>query len=678
VQTHGESLHNDDLKTLYENMGQIVSTIYSPLTPELLAEYDIIIVGEDWNNVPWSSSEIEATRDFIRSGKGFIGVGDELAASAMQILGEYGIQYTGMWADYGSSSNFDHSHPLMNGVNYIYASGPVNSLRTTSPGYWIANDRSNTHVLIAGAEADGTVLCMSDDFAADLNYEDNRIMFANVIDWMATKYDHDLLATLGAPRFLEPGSLSLLNATVRNRGLSNETDVDLWLLVNDTILDSVTIPELLVGSSYTLTYLWTPDTEGTYNTTVYVPPVPNENFTANNVVTRYVEVRFTIAIAILNSFEIPPYFDGGWSNNYQLLVDALNAQGFYAEAVTNERIIAGDLRFFDVFVMVDNVPNEAAIPYVVAFWSEGGGLVSFDSSICFLNYAGVLPPESAGSNGFYTYWDYETSNQAKISVEHPLTEGYEVGEIVYGMSGDALYWADALASSVSYPYYTTIVEDLTRSDRAYVSAYEPPVVGKVVQIWDQDHWGNANLQRMIINAMSWVGRALIPGLHDIAVTSLDVWPIDVYTGWMVYANVTVENLGNVSAYFTVSLYYDDNLITTENADALQPNETVTLNIIWDTSFVAASHNYTITAVATTKGETEIGNNRLTVGPVQVRIIGDANGDGRIDIFDCILASNAFGASSSEPEYQVFCDVNQDGLIDIFDMIQFAIHFGEEY
>jgi uncharacterized protein (DUF2141 family) len=76
------------------------------------------------------------------------------------------------------------------------------------------------------------------------------------------------------------------------------------------------------------------------------------------------------------------------------------------------------------------------------------------------------------------------------------------------------------------------------------------------------------------------------------------------------------------------------------------------------------------------GETEIGNNMLAVGPVQVRIVGDANGDGRVDIFDCILASAAFGASSSEPEYRIFCDVNRDGIVDIFDMIQFGIHYGE--
>ena len=122
--------------------------------------------------------------------------------------------------------------------------------------------------------------------------------------------------------------------------------------------------------------------------------------------------------------------------------------------------------------------------------------------------------------------------------------------------------------------------------------------------------------------------------------------------------------------------YDDNLAATERV-FLEPNETLNVNLQWVTILVMASHNYTIKAEASiVRGENNTANNEWVDGTVNVRIVGDANDDGKVDIFDCILASNAFGASSSEPEYRVFCDVNQDGLIDIFDMIQFAIHFGE--
>ncbi|MEM2971785.1 MAG: NosD domain-containing protein [Candidatus Bathyarchaeia archaeon] len=102
--------------------------------------------------------------------------------------------------------------------------------------------------------------------------------------------EHDLETYLEAPTSLKPGELSLLNATVYNLGLSNETNVELFLIINDTISNSATIPELLTGESYTINYLWTPTLVVTYNVTAYARPVPNENITTNNLAIRLVHV----------------------------------------------------------------------------------------------------------------------------------------------------------------------------------------------------------------------------------------------------------------------------------------------------------------------------------------------------------------------------------------------------
>ena len=110
------------------------------------------------------------------------------------ILQAYGIAYTGLYGYWGPSSNFDHSHPIMENVSEIYSSNAVNTLRVVSPAYWIASDSSNTYTLIAGAEVAGEVLCLSDDFASDLYSYDNSIMLANIVVWMAMKQPHDLLS----------------------------------------------------------------------------------------------------------------------------------------------------------------------------------------------------------------------------------------------------------------------------------------------------------------------------------------------------------------------------------------------------------------------------------------------------------------------------------------------------
>jgi len=104
------------------------------------------------------------------------------------------------------------------------------------------------------------------------------------------RYEHELAVTLEAPSFVKLGDSSLLNATVYNLGLSNETDVELFLLINSTVVNSVTIPELLTGSSYTISYLWTLAEEAVYNVTAYASPVTDETIIENNIATRWVYV----------------------------------------------------------------------------------------------------------------------------------------------------------------------------------------------------------------------------------------------------------------------------------------------------------------------------------------------------------------------------------------------------
>ena len=292
VETHGENLHGEDLKTFYENLGHNVTTITSSLTPQLLEDFNIIVVGEDWSDNPWSPMEIAAVHDFISSGKGFIGIGDELSHSVQEILSNYGIVCTGYGGYPGSSNNLDHSHPIMEGVDSIYASNPINSLEVDPPGYWLAYDSYNENMLIAGAEAGGYVLCLSDDFAMAIHYDDNDVMLTNIIDWMTIKYEHDLAVSWDVPAWVDLSSSTMLNVTVWNTGLNNETNVNLHLIINNTIIKNETINQLKPGQSHTINYTWTPTETGKYNITAYTPPKPEEEKVTNNIITRTVYVFF--------------------------------------------------------------------------------------------------------------------------------------------------------------------------------------------------------------------------------------------------------------------------------------------------------------------------------------------------------------------------------------------------
>ena len=94
--------------------------------------------------------------------------------------------------------------------------------------------------------------------------------------------EHELVVSITPPVSIRLGCSLSLDATVTNVGLNNETNVDFLLFINSTIVNSTTIPLLKASNSYTLSYLWTPTVEGTYNVTAYARPVTGETFIENN------------------------------------------------------------------------------------------------------------------------------------------------------------------------------------------------------------------------------------------------------------------------------------------------------------------------------------------------------------------------------------------------------------
>jgi hypothetical protein len=64
---------------------------------------------------------------------------------------------------------------------------------------------------------------------------------------------------------------------------------------------------------------------------------------------------------------------------------------------------------------------------------------------------------------------------------------------------------------------------------------------------------------------------------------------------------------------------------------------------------------------------------MSVSPVQ-HLLGDVNGDGKINIMDITLIARAFGSSNGDPRYKPECDLNGDGTINIVDLTIAATQF----
>ena len=206
--------------------------------------------------------------------------------------------------------------------------------------------------------------------------------------------------------------------------------------------------------------------------------------------------------------------------------------------------------------------------------------------------------------------------------------------------------------------------------------------------WPYPYWGpsyvyNTEYQTGAENG-NWMIRAVVdPAVHDVAVNSVTPYGNWTYEGWPMNVDVTTTNLG-FPENETLTLSYNNTLtagtIGTAAVLNLAPNETRTVTFTWNTAGVEPSnHSYAITAVADISPDVDSNlTNNVLQSPtnVTVRILGDMNGDGTVDIYDAIMFSNYFGLKLGEPGWNPYADMNQNNATDIFDAIILASHFGQ--
>jgi len=549
VESHGETLHSEELKIYYKSLGYFVETIRETLTIKLLKNYDILVVGEDWYNVPWGTSEIAAVKNFIAQGNGLIAIGDEPSSSLQEVLSEYGITYTGYIAAPGPSSYFNSSHPIMLGVNYIFVPNPINSLRIMHPAYWIANDATNEHTIIAGAETGGKVLSLSDDFAAFLHEYDNKKMFKNIVQWM-TPYEHDLAAFLHCAEFAEPGDTVSLNITVYNLGKSNESNVELRIFVNSTQIENITIPQLLTGSWNVSTYQWSPSEEGVYNVTAYVLPVPNEKYVVNNQDAQFVKVETLPDILIVSDDDAHSCIFGTSLGEFESILTA----GGYEYFVWRESVLG-------------NPPLEFLTKFKVVIWTCGdywAGAVDPKDALTLEQYLAnggciLLEGEDIGhdhrydnfmynvAHAFYSVDDTGAPGLTVTDPTHPVTSGlppsfYWLYDPPYDDGVDPVNYGKEVIRYSGTSWTAVTVFDGGGTGCGSVVYYAFPIYGLDF----------SERKTLVTNSVEWLLAAAIK--HDVAILNVTANPTQIYMGQEVNINVTVTNEGEATENFTVKVY----------------------------------------------------------------------------------------------------------------------------
>ena len=172
-------------------------------------------------------------------------------------------------------------------------------------------------------------------------------------------------------------------------------------------------------------------------------------------------------------------------------------------------------------------------------------------------------------------------------------------------------------------------------------------------------------------------------VHDVEITNVTPKPssTSIYQGNVVPIDVTVKNDGTVTETFNVTAYYNSSTVGKQQVNDLNAKTSTTLTFHWDTQNVSPGY-YVISAHAeSVPGENDTTDNSKIDGVVRVKLPGDVDNDGDVDIDDLILVTWALGTDPSWPHgvgwdmWNPECDFNNDGKVDVFDLYFACRYYG---
>ncbi len=169
-------------------------------------------------------------------------------------------------------------------------------------------------------------------------------------------------------------------------------------------------------------------------------------------------------------------------------------------------------------------------------------------------------------------------------------------------------------------------------------------------------------------------------LRDVAIVSVKVIsPNKVYPGRIVTIEVIAMNRGNMTTEtFNVTAYYDNNIIGTQTV-TITPWSNLTLIFEWNTRGLSPCSNFTISARASeVPYELNPANNVMYDGWVKIKMLGDINGDGVINIQDVVMVTSIYCHDENDPDWNPDADLAPPwGYIDIYDVVTIAARYGKQ-
>lgn len=164
-------------------------------------------------------------------------------------------------------------------------------------------------------------------------------------------------------------------------------------------------------------------------------------------------------------------------------------------------------------------------------------------------------------------------------------------------------------------------------------------------------------------------------IHNVAVKKIAPSQVRVYQQEIVNVNVTVENQGDYDEPTIIVRLYANTTFLDSRTIALNTRTSTIVAFAWNT-FGFARGNYTMKAeVYAVAGEVYVGDNVRTEGDVAVKLLGDVDDNGLVEVRDLWAVGKAYGSIPGNPSWNEEADLNGDNAVNMTDVSSLSGNFG---
>jgi PKD repeat protein len=367
------------------------------------------------------------------------------------------------------------------------------------------------------------------------------------------------LAYYTGKEYMITGLLSYINATIYNAGSSTHNNMVVNLSIDSVVVDTYTI--LTLGSSLweTVSFSWTPPSDGIYDIEIRAEVQAGEQYSQNN----YQSITSTAYTP--TQYVLVDIGHGTKTNLHEFLIDDQRSRNFWINST--ETLNTNMLSKHGAVVILNPgaVYSVAEINALKTFLNNGGGLFVIGGS-----NDTVLSDLTAYANITWNGIALPTSEYSNNFVSHETTMGI-----------DRVYYTQAPFSIKTNGISGPVAFDTTNS--TIISAYSVYGPGKVFTVsgeldFTDDYFffdENLNYSR---NIMDWLLSPL--ETHDVSITNFEISPL-LKLDEQIYLNATLGNIGlSTESGVIVNLIVNGSISDSKTIPSIAPGNSALISFLW--------------------------------------------------------------------------------------------------